>query len=193
MSELPPAELPEHAPATLHDGRHILIRPLTIADVAALQSGLERLSPASRYQRFMGSMPRLSDTQARYFADVDGVHHVAFGASDPAVWVEDDNPEGLGIGTARYIRGKHDPTIADLAVTVVDDYQRLGLGGILLDHLIEHARDNGVRSLHATMFSENRAIQALLRSRRFTIQQTDDGSVVTASLDLETAPDTAHD
>ena len=182
-----PPDLTRPTTARLDDGRPVYVRPLRATDVTMLQSGLERLSPDSRFQRFMSAMPNLSETQARYFADVDGVNHVAFGATDPANEVDDDNPEGLGIGTARYIRSRRDPSTADLAVTVVDDYQRLGLGGILLDRLLGHARHNDVRTLTATMFTENRAIRALLESRGFTITTTDDAAVVEGRLEIAPA------
>jgi GNAT superfamily N-acetyltransferase len=143
------------------------------------------MSPDSRYHRFAGAMPTLSDAQARYFADVDGVDHVAFGASDPANPSDDGNPEGLGIGTARYIRTKHDRTVADIAITVVDDYQRLGLGGILLDHLIDHARRHGVSMLSAAMLTENRAVQRLLAGRGFELRRAGDASLLEGSLQLD--------
>ncbi len=193
MSDSFHPELPGSTTRVLDDGRTVLVRPLRATDIAALQTGLERLSPSSRYRRFMSAMPRLSDAQARYFADVDGINHVAFGASDPANEVEDDdNPEGLGIGTVRYIRSRTDSTSADLAVTVVDDYQRLGLGGILLDHLIQHAREHGIRMLTATMLSENRAVQALLRSRGFELARGDDARVIEGRLSLDPGGIEAH-
>ena len=185
MSDLPSPEPHQPDRATLSDGRTVLLRPLRAGDGPTLQSGIHRLSPDSRYHRFMSAMPALSDTQARYFADVDGVDHVAFGASDPATPSDDGNPEGLGVATARYIRTRRDASTADLAITVVDDYQRLGLGGILLDRLIEHARSNRVRVLSATMLTENVAVRRLLESRGFELSRTDEASVLDARLDLD--------
>jgi GNAT superfamily N-acetyltransferase len=185
MSDLPESPPGPSTTVTLHDGREVLIRPLRPEDGVALQTGLGRMSPDSRYRRFAGAMPRLSDAQARYFADVDGVDHVAFGASDPANPSDDGNPEGLGIGTARYIRTKHDHTVADIALTVVDDYQRLGLGGILLDHLIDHARRHGVGTLSAAMLTENRAVQRLLAGRGFELRRAGDASLLEGRLELD--------
>jgi GNAT superfamily N-acetyltransferase len=179
----------DRAPSTarLTDGREVLVRFLDAGDMPTLQSGLHRLSADSRYQRFMSAMPALSETQARYFADVDGVDHVAFGVSDPSSEV-DGNPEGLGVATARYVRTQRESSTAEIAITVVDDYQRLGLGSILLDHLIEHARHNGVRRLTATMLTQNRGVRALLAGRRFVVGPTAEASVVEARLDLAPHP-----
>lgn len=53
--------------------------------------------------------------------DVDGDHHVAL----VLLVIADDGTE-LRVGLARIIRYADDPTAADLAVTVVDDWQGRG-------------------------------------------------------------------
>lgn len=40
-----------------------------------------------------------------------------------------------GVGIARYVRSADDPHAADIAVTVIDDWQRRGFGSALLTQL----------------------------------------------------------
>jgi RimJ/RimL family protein N-acetyltransferase len=55
-----------------------------------------------------------------------------------------------------------DPCTADVALEVVDDHQRRGLGTLLLDVITTLAAANGVRRLHATALPDNRASLRLL-------------------------------
>ncbi|TMD02564.1 MAG: GNAT family N-acetyltransferase, partial [Chloroflexi bacterium] len=72
---------------------------------------------------------------------------------------------GRGLGVARFIRDRADPSAADTAVTVVDAAQGHGLGGVLLAHLAERAREEGVEHLHADVLEDNRRMLAMLRRR----------------------------
>ena len=48
------------------------------------------------------------------------------------------------MGIARYVRDRDDPQTAEIAVTVVDDWQGRGLGTELLTQLSGRARREGV-------------------------------------------------
>ena len=167
----------------LHDGRTAIIRAIDRGDAQILEAALKRLSPTSRYRRFMTGVSHLTEAEVEYLTNVDGVDHAAFGAGFRAVDGSDD-----GIGVARYIRSTSDPTEADFAVTVIDEYQRLGVATILLDILSSHAVENGIRRLTGEMLAENRAMQALIRGRGGEVVKTDDPSIVYGLLDLEGDP-----
>jgi GNAT superfamily N-acetyltransferase len=110
----------------------LVIRPITPHDKQALIDGFERLSETSRYRRFLSPHGRLSDAELRYFTEVDHHHHEALVAIDPRT------QQGVGIG--RYIRSKQDPTAAELAIAVVDEWQRMGVGTRLATALADRAR-----------------------------------------------------
>ena len=63
MSSLPPtAELATlGARVELRDGAQVLVRQGTSADRELLVRSFKRLSPESRYQRFLAPMPELSE------------------------------------------------------------------------------------------------------------------------------------
>src|SRR5689334_14196650 len=104
----------EGAPVRLRDGSHVRLRPIRPGDKDQLERGFDRLSPESRYRRFLCPMNELSDHMLEYLTDVD--HH------DHEAIVALDEESGEGIGVARYVRHLDRPEVAELAVTVMDDW-----------------------------------------------------------------------
>ena len=107
-------------PVVLRDGSAVLIRPVRSADAPLVADGFARLSARSRQLRFLTPKKDLSPAELRYFTDVDHHDHEALGALD--------HPGGRGVGIARYVRDADDPQAAEIAVTIIDDWQGRGLG-----------------------------------------------------------------
>jgi acetyltransferase len=93
---------------------------------------------------------------AERFADVDGEDRYALVALDP------ENPEEI-VGVVRYER-EVGTDRAEYAALIEDRFQHLGLGIGLTRNLIEAARENGIRHLHALVMRENAGMLGLLRS-----------------------------
>ncbi|MEM1418730.1 MAG: GNAT family N-acetyltransferase [Myxococcota bacterium] len=147
-------------PVVLRDGTHALIRPVLPTDAPALVEGFAALSPESRASRFLAPLSRLSPEQVAYFTEVDGKDHVALGAAVP----DPRHPHGeRGLGVARWVRLAEVADLAEIAVTVRDDAQGLGVGSLLLEALALDAWDHGVRRFLATMHEDNARMRALLR------------------------------
>lgn len=163
----------------LSDGRAILIRRLTPADSTALAEAFSRLSDESRRLRFHAPKPRLSDAELRYLTDVDGRDHEALVAIDP---VTRD-----GVGSARFFRDGEDPSRAEVAVTVVDDWQHRGVATALLTQLSAHARQEGITRFTALTTSENRTAQDLLSRLGNPVRVVHSGAGV-LEYEIELAP-----
>lgn len=114
--------------------------------------------------RFLTGKAELSAAEVRYFTEVD--HH------DHEALVALHHLDGSGLGTARYLRCAEDPEAAEIAVTVVDDWQRRGLGTELLTELTDRARHEGIRRFTALAASENLAVVRLLRSNSTGVRVT---------------------
>lgn len=82
-----------------------------------------------------------------------------------------------GLGVARYIRSADDAELAEVAVTVADDWQGRGLGRALLDRLTHRARREGVRRFSALVQGDNRASLGLLEGVGDTRRRFDTGTV----------------
>ena len=130
------------------------IRELTAADRAALVFIFRHLSEASRYQRFLCVKRELGARDLDRLIDVDHWHREALIAWSPV--------PRAPIGVARYVRAA-DFDLAELAITVVDDWQRRGVGEQLLLELRERALRAGVRRFTATLLRSNRGALALVR------------------------------
>lgn len=136
----------------LRDGRPVLLRSIRPEDRERLAAGLKRLSPASRYLRFHAPVDHLSETQLDYLSDVDHVDHEAILALD---LTDLDSP---GVGVARYIREPFEPTVAEAAITVVDDYHGQGAGTLLLGALASRARAAGIEVFRNYVLDGNHAM-----------------------------------
>jgi GNAT superfamily N-acetyltransferase len=142
------------APIELRDGSHVRIRQGHHTDRELLLRGFERLSPASRYRRFLSPMSELSESTVRYLTEID--HH------DHEAMIALDEQTGDGIGVARYVRDPQHPDVAELAVTVIDDWQRRGVGTLLLEVISARARQEGITRFTALMLATNKEMMDLL-------------------------------
>jgi GNAT superfamily N-acetyltransferase len=167
---------PRTMTATTADGAPLRLRPLTAADQPALEAAFHRLSEQSRYRRFFAGTVRLTPSMLHYLLDVDDEHRVAIVAFDPWRPSEVGTDEGLGIGVARYVRDVEDPAVADVAVTVVDDYQRRGVASSLLTVLGRHAWERGIRHFRADVLAENQPVLDIVRRRGGSIAPHPEGA-----------------
>ena len=140
----------------LRDGSAVLIRQVHSADAPLLADGFARLSARSRQMRFLAPKKQLSPAELRYFTDVNHHDHEAIGALDLA--------NGRGVGIARYVRDASDPRAAEIAVTIVDDWQGRGRGAVLLSQLSDRARQEGISRFTALVAAWNTAMTGLLRN-----------------------------
>lgn len=163
----------------LADGSEVIIRKLTPADAPVLAEAFERLSHESRDHRFLSAKPSLSPRELRYLTEVDGHFHEALGAVDPVT--------GQGVGVARFVRLDDSSPVADVAVTVVDAWQRRGLGTLLLEELSERARAEGIERYTALVSDENAAVVSLLHGIGAHVLDADSASG-TVAYEIDLAP-----
>jgi RimJ/RimL family protein N-acetyltransferase len=136
----------------LRDGSPVLLRQIRPEDRAALAEGVARLSPSSRYLRFQRAIETLSDEQLDYLTDVDHHDHEAIVALDRR------HPERPGVGVARYVREPFEPTVAEAAITVADEYHGQGAGTVLLGALAARARAAGIEVFRSYVMDGNTAM-----------------------------------
>ena len=157
---------------TPFDGTTLTIRPVLADDKRLLQLAFDRLSVESRRNRFLTSTSSLTRAQLAYLTEIDHMDHVAFGVLDGS----------LPVAVGRWIRFDDEPDAADVAITVLDEYQGRGHGSRLLAVLALSARHRGVRWLHFDVLAENSAMLAVLD--RLEAVRTESGPIVHAVLDV---------
>ncbi len=133
----------------------VSIRTIRADDCERLRDHHHRLSPETRYRRFLAAKPYLSDADARYLVDIDGCDHFALVATLP-----DQEGEPI-VAVARFVRLPDDREVAEVAIVVNDDYQGQGMGGELVARLAQAAVARGVKRFRASMLSDNIPIHRL--------------------------------
>jgi GNAT superfamily N-acetyltransferase len=164
-----PTISPRPRTITLRDGARATLRPIVPEDAPVVAASFERLSEESRYRRFFTLQESLLPAQLAYLVDVDHQDHEAIIAIHPS--------SGDALGIARYIRSKEDREIAEVAVSVADDFQRRGLGRAPLARLVSRARREGVRRFSALVMSNNPAAVNLLSGVGETRSRCETGEV----------------
>ena len=167
---------------SLRSRHRVLLRALRPDDGPGLAEAFEQLSETSRYRRFFTATPYLSERSLAFFTDVDHRDHEALVAAAPG--------SGQLVGVARFIRNPREPDQAEVAVTVIDSWQRRGLGAALLRELAQRATEEGIRYFTAEILTENRAMLTLAH-RLGAAETTSHGSTVSARIDLIAATEQA--
>lgn len=172
----------------LKDGTRVLLRPLLPEDRERLEEGFNRLSSESRYQRFMTSMETLPDAYLRYLTEIDHVHHFAVAAA-----IEDRARFDLrGLGVARFIELPNIEDEAELAITITDEAQGIGLGVILMDILVKAAAERGFVALRAEVLPANAGMQKLAKKFGGERIEFHDGMVTWRIPITPTTPEQTH-
>jgi len=163
---------------TLRNGAQVIIRPLGKGDAALERAFIESLSAQSRRFRFLGQIGCPSDEMIRGLTDIDYVRDVAFTA------IADVGGTPQEIGVARYSAAT-DGQSCECAVVVSDDFHGEGLGTLLMNHLIDIARERGIHEMVSMDSAENFAMRDLAQALGFRREpDPEDGTQVLHRLKL---------
>ncbi|EPJ97010.1 MULTISPECIES: GNAT family N-acetyltransferase [Pseudomonas] len=149
----------KHWIQALKDGRHVLIRPLRDQDRQREYDFIMRLSPESRHMRFLAQINEPGAALLDQLMDVDCKTRMAY------IALVHDNGELIEIGVSRYCATQEHE--CESAVTVADPWQHLGLGTLLMEHLIDTARKNGYRQMYSVDAASNAPMRDLAHSLGF--------------------------
>jgi GNAT superfamily N-acetyltransferase len=137
---------------TLHDGRHVLIRPILPSDAPELAEAIKTADPDTLRRRFLGGPPRVTPALLAHLTVVDYVQRFALVAIDAVT--------GRGVAVARYETTGEG--VADIAVVVRPEWRRAGLGTVLIRCLAKAAAERGIHTFSASYLAENRPVAALV-------------------------------
>ena len=147
----------------LEDGRTMIVRAATAADADAICALYRDLPRADRRRRFFGTFAPQRDWCLDWATVGDRGGFVAVATVDGEV-----------VADAGY--APRDDGDGDLAITVAAGW-RGWLGAYLLDVLVRHAAEHGVRNLQAEVLLENGPMLSLLSHRDPVALEHDDGMV----------------
>ncbi len=168
--------LPGTERVVLRDGTTVHIRPIGPDDAGALTSAFQRLSPDSRYRRFLAPVKQLDRRMLDYLTRIDHLAHEALVAVDP------DNGELVGV--SRYVAEDETRQSAEVAMVVADGWEGRGLATILLVELADRAREAGVQRFTALVLDQNRDALDVLSSLGPTTMSAEEYGMRGLSIEL---------
>ncbi len=134
----------------------VLLRPVKVTDEPLLKDLFYSLSDESVYRRYFTVIKYMPHERLQEELDLDYETKMAIAAV-----VEREGVEEI-VGLAQYVLDEASG-LAEAAFLVRDDWQGKGLGRLLVNYLIEIARDKGIRGITATVMPENRAMLHLFQ------------------------------
>ncbi len=166
--------IPPETLAVLRDGRTVRIRPILPGDMERLREFHDRLSVNTTRLRFFTPMKHLSREFATHLTSVDFVKRCAFVVSP----LEEDTIHAVG----RY--EAESPRSAEVAFVVEDALQGLGIGTLLLERLVKHAREHGYHRLTAVVLCENAQMLSIFRDAPYEPEIHMQGDTAFVRLDI---------
>lgn len=178
MSDIAQYSAREHS----RDGSPIEVRALRPDDEAGMLAAVDATGAQSLQRRFFATKRHFSDRERGFFMKVDFKSHVAL------VAVADAAGQNAIVAGGRYI--VFEPGRAEMAFVVIDAWQGRGVGSILMRHLVELARDAGLRQLSAEVLPDNASMLNVFRKFDFRPVSGDDPRLVHCVLNLSGKPAT---
>jgi len=162
----------------LNDRTKVHLRPIVHEDEPLLHEAVAAMSERSVYFRFFSPLKRMPDAMAHRLAVVDYKDRFAIVATGR----RSTGKERI-FGVARYDRVAG-TDVAEVAVAVIDEFQRRGLGRLLLTTLAKVAREQGIKIFTLIVLPENQQMLGLLRKMGWIHQARLAGGVYEITFDL---------
>jgi RimJ/RimL family protein N-acetyltransferase len=134
---------------TVRGGERVLIRRMRPEDMALYRDFLADVSAADLRLRFFADVAELSAAEIDKLSHLDYKHEMAFIALD-----EDT---GRMLGLVR-LKDELDEKTAEFAILVRSRLKGHGLGWLLMQRVIDYAKEKGLRRVYGDVLAENSAM-----------------------------------
>lgn len=163
-----------------------VLRPVRCDDGEALQAYFRRLSPMARYYRLHGGASELAASDLALTLAADGVERFSL------LLVHRTGDRETLVGEARAAFSGAERT-GEFAMSIGEDWRRLGLGAALLAGIERLAAESGVDCLFGDVLHVNAAMISLARSRGFRLEAGLEARLVRVRKQLSLTPQALHD
>jgi acetyltransferase len=151
---------------TTRGGERVLIRPARSEDVALYRDFLADVSAEDLKLRFFAHIAELSAEERDKLSHLDYRHEMAFIALD-----EDT---GKMLGLVR-LKDELDEQTAEFAILVRSRLKGHGLGWLLMQRVIDYAKEKGLRRVYGDVLAENTAMLQMCAELGFRDQDIGSG------------------
>ncbi len=149
----------------------ITIRPIKPEDAELEVEFVRKLSPETKYLRFMNTMRELPPAMVARLTQIDYDREMAFVATI------EENDEEVEIGVCRYAVNP-DGESCEFAIVVAEDWQHRGLARRLMGVLIETARNRGLHAMTGIFLSNNERMLKFVQSLGFVLSNDPEDNTV---------------
>lgn len=155
---------------TLRDGTEIFFRPVKPTDDAALSEMLYSLSEASVKTRYMTHTMTFPHKDVQQITNIDYDQNLCVVGAVPGVGGEQI------VAIAQYFL---DPKTlaAEVAFIVQDEWQKKGMGTLLLEYLTQIAKQRGVKTFYAKVLAANKPMLAIFYNSGYKVNTEFDGDI----------------
>ena len=167
----------------LRGGQTLRIRPIRPEDATLEIAFVDRMSERSKYMRFFNAVRELTPTMLARLTQVDYDREIAL----IALSAGKDGEEQI-VGVSRFAANS-DGESCEFAVALDDQWNRRGVATILMERLIEAARDAGYKRMTGCVLPENNSMLKLAARLHFIrAKDEDDPSLVKVERSLQQLP-----
>jgi acyl-CoA synthetase (NDP forming)/RimJ/RimL family protein N-acetyltransferase len=145
----------------LSDGSTVHLRPISPDDAPAIVDFHSRMSDRTRYLRYFSPYPTIPERDLERYVNVDHRDREAF--------VIVSGPRIMAVG--RYERLGSEAPDAEVAFVVEDAHQGRGIGSVLLEHLADAARENGITRFVAEVLPQNGGMLRVFNDSGYQVQR----------------------
>jgi len=142
----------------LADGRSVLIRPIRADDEPGERVFFDHLSGETKSLRFLKSVASVNESMIHFFTHIDYDRHMAFVCEYG----------GELVGEARYVANPGGAS-CEFGVVIADDWHKSGIAGLLMEALIQAARERGFETMEGLVLRTNFDMLRFVRALGFEI------------------------
>ncbi len=160
-------------------GEQIFFRPIKATDESMMQDFFYSLSDRSIYQRYFAPLRAMPHQTVQTMTTIDYEHEMAI------VGVVRTEGRERVIAVGRYGLLGRESDLAEMAFTVRDDWQNIGIGTFLLRYLADIGRQRGVKAFTAEILESNGPMLAILNKADCPVECVYEDGVYIATMRLE--------
>ncbi|HEX9261848.1 MAG TPA: bifunctional acetate--CoA ligase family protein/GNAT family N-acetyltransferase [Candidatus Bathyarchaeia archaeon] len=153
----------------LKGGAEVVLRPIKAEDESNFNELIKSLSVESMRFRFFEQIKEMSHETLTKYCNLDYDRQIAI--------VAELSQEGKKIVGAGRVIAEPDGKSGEFAVVVTDEWQSKGLGSILMDYIINVAKNMRLESIFATVLSDNIKMMRLCEKKGFKMETLDEETV----------------
>jgi GNAT superfamily N-acetyltransferase len=168
---------------TLRNRLSVGVRAAHADDGPKIRRAFGKLNPDTVYTGFFGYKADVSDAELARITRMDFDHDFALLVTIGS----GDQEEAIGGASCFTIGSSAGGGPPEIAFTVEEDYQRLGLARLLLRHIVQIAREKNLAALEADVLVRNLAMPAVFEHSGLPMATQRDGEVVHVTLSLRDA------